>query len=244
MRIGLSSGVRSTLFLLLAWTAPGAAQSTGAHPPDSSNHAALQVDRTVNGTVLVSKADPAARITLPAPFVYVGGQRFPIGAVAEAEQHLFVVADAQGGVRRLVWLQFEHRLPHDDGSYDYRAPQRVQLGPFSFVTDTKLFADYADTVLSSDSSRGSVDQAHVGRLLRSRGFTPPRAVIRARMFYLPDSAHRKELMIIYVKTLTSGDLKGRALRVESPGADWPDLSRAVVEEAQRAIRIETPGAHD
>ncbi len=244
MPVGLSSGVPCTLVLLVAWTIPGVAQSTGAHPPDSSNHAVLRVERTVNGTVLVSRADPPARIALPAHFVYVGGQRFLIGTAADAEQHLFVDADPQGGVRRLVWLQFEHRLPHDAGSYDYRAPQRVQLGPFPFVTDTKLFADYADTVLSSDSSRGSVDQAHVGRLLRSRGFTPPRAVIRARMFYLPDSAHRKELMIIYVKTLTSDDLKGRALPVESPGAEWPDLSRDVVEEAQRAIRIQTPGGHD
>ncbi len=74
--------------------------------------------------------------------------------------------------------------------------------------------------------------------------TPPRAVIRTRMFYLPDSAHRKELMIIYVKALTSGDLKGRALPAESPGVDWPDLSREVVEEAQRDVRIQTPGGHD
>jgi len=241
---GLGSGISFTLILLVAWTIPGVAQSTGARPRDSIQAAALQVERAVQGTVLVSRADPEITLTLPAHFSYVGGQRFLIGPVADAEQHLFVDADAQGSVRRLVWIQFEHRVPADTGSYDYRAPERVRLGPFPFVTDTKLFADYADTVLTTDSSKGAVDQAHVGRQLRARGYTPPRAVIRARMFYLPDSAHRKELMIIYVKALTMSDLNGRSVPAEAPGTQWPDLSREVIEEAERDIRIKAPSGHD
>jgi hypothetical protein len=244
MSRGFGSGISYAFALLMAWTVPGAAQSTAARPPDSTRAADLQVERSVQGTVLVSHADPEITLTLPRRFAYAGGQRFLIGPVADAEQHLFVDADAQRLVRRLVWIQFEHRLPADAGSYDYRAPQRVRLGPYAFVTDTKLFADYADTVLSIDSSKGAVDQAHVGRLLRARGYTPPRMVIRARMFYLPDSAHRKELMIIYAKALTTSDLGGRSLPAEAPGTQWPDLSRDVVEEAERDIRIRAPSGHD
>jgi hypothetical protein len=236
-----SYAVICEVILLLTWTASSRAQSTrSALVADSARPASLQVERAVHGTVLISKSDPPATLTLPPRFVYVGSQRFLIGAVADAEQHLFVDADSHGLVRRLVWVQFEHRLPIDTGSYEYRSPQRARLGSLPFFTDTKLFADYADTVLSADSTKGAVDQVHVGRLLRARGYAPPRAVIRARMFYLADSAHRKELMIIYVKALTDSDIKGRAVPAESPGTDWPDLSEAVVEEAQRDIRIETP----
>src|SRR5262249_55447881 len=159
--------------------------------------------------------------------------RFLIGSSADAEQHLFVDADKQGRIRTLVWVQFEHRLPTDNGSYEYPAPGRAQFGQLPFITDTRAFADYADTVLSPDSTKGAGDQSHVGRLLRDRGYTPPRNAIRARMVCLVDQAHRKELMIIYAKALTPGDLAGRALPAISPGTDWPDLSQRVVEDAQR-----------
>src|SRR5215469_15862504 len=113
-----STVIMCAVVLRLVWAVSGAAaQSAGSnHSPDNAGPATLHVERSVHGTALVSNADPRATLVLPARFTYVGGQRFLIGTVADAEQHLFVETDNQRQVARLVWVQFEHRLPNDTGS--------------------------------------------------------------------------------------------------------------------------------
>jgi hypothetical protein len=194
--------------------------------------------RHVHGQLIESDSAPAANLTFASNFRYAGGQRVVIDSAAEADQYFFVDADQGGTIHGLYWVQFEHRLPGVRGTYDYPARPLVALGTLRFVTDTKLFADYADTVLSPDFSRGATDQAWAGLLLRRNGYIIPRLAIRARMFYLPDSTRRSELMIIYVGALAPDDLGQRPLRIEAPGADWPELAHRVIRDAQRGLRIE------
>src|ERR1051326_8167495 len=67
--------------------------------------------RHVSGQLLISDSDPAIQITFSPGFKYVGGRRFNLYRVAEAEQHFFVQAGAHGRIERFYWLQFEHYLP-------------------------------------------------------------------------------------------------------------------------------------
>ena len=71
-----------------------------------SAQTALQ--RRVEGSTLVSAADPSASLTFDKAFVYAGGQSIDIFKVAGAEQYFFVDAAADRTVRRFYWIQFEH----------------------------------------------------------------------------------------------------------------------------------------
>src|ERR1041385_2100696 len=79
----------------------------------------VPLTRHVHGQVLVSGSGPAIQITFGPRFKYVGAQRFTLYGVAEAEQHFFVQAGADGRIERFFWLQFEHYLPGNNHHYDY-----------------------------------------------------------------------------------------------------------------------------
>ena len=49
------------------------------------------------------------------------------------------------------------------------------------------------------------DQHYFKELLRERGIVLPPKMLYERFIYLPDSTHRRELMVIYAERLNSGD---------------------------------------
>jgi hypothetical protein len=169
-------------------------------PPDAATP-----ERTVSGRVLSSGHAPAARLEFEPKFKYLGGQRFILYGVADAEQHFFVDADKAGSIRSFYWVQFEHFLPGKGETYNYPGRSIVKIGPLEFSADTKVFAEYSKNVLDFSSERES-DQAHVGLFVNGKGLKPPAAAARIRMFHLPDSEHRSELMIIYVEALSRADI--------------------------------------
>lgn len=153
--------------------------------------------RHVYGQVLVSPSDPAIQITFSSTFKYVGRQRFILYGVAEAEQHFFVQAGADGQIQRFYWLQFEHYLPGNAYSYDYsQLPGKSNVNGYLFVHDSAIFSDYATQQRKPDS-----DGAKALALLSKAALRLPTPMARIRMFHLPDSTRRTELMIIYGEAL-------------------------------------------
>src|SRR5437773_11260628 len=63
--------------------------------------------------LLPLRAGELAALEVSPAFTYVGGQRFVLGGAADAEQHLFVLADANKRVQRVYWIQIEELLPID-----------------------------------------------------------------------------------------------------------------------------------
>ncbi len=217
-----------------------AVSSSMTHHAAAPVPGALQPERVVDGQTLTSERDPKATLRFADRFRYVGGQRFVLYGVADAEQHFYVDADSQGRIRRLYWVQFEHYLPGNEGRYDYSDRLQVEMGDLSFTIDTKVFADYASTVFGANA-RDDSDQARAGSLLRGKGFTLPAAAVRTRMFHLPEVTHRSELMIIYAEVLTAEDFAGRAIPQESAAENqWPDLARRTVEHARDSLTIVAP----
>jgi hypothetical protein len=197
-------------------------------------------ERTVSGQVLVSGRDPAARLEFGPTFKYIGGQRFVLYGVADAEQHFFVDADKGRAIRSFYWVQFERYLPGKGDTYSYPDRIPVRIGPLEFAADTKVFADYAKTVLDSGPQRES-DSARVGRFLSDKGLRAPAAAARVRMFHLPDAEHRSELMIIYVEALAGDEIAPGDLPRESPAEEkWPVVARRVTEDARRGLKISVP----
>src|ERR687894_628686 len=96
---------------------------------------AMSSSRVVEANRIVSQALPPVQISVDPGFTYAGGPRFELYGIAHAEQHLFVVADEQHTVRRLVWVQFEGFLPDNERTYRYPVTQTVTIGGVEFIYD-------------------------------------------------------------------------------------------------------------
>jgi hypothetical protein len=102
----------------LAATASGAQDSLGRRE-DIGPHQY----RPMRGRILIEMGDLHA-LSIAAWFRHVGGRRFLLTPTVEAEQQLFVEADRQRNVKRLLWIQVEARL-HDAAGTDIGSVQRL-----------------------------------------------------------------------------------------------------------------------
>jgi hypothetical protein len=117
--------------------------------------------------------------------------------MADAEQHLFVKGGNKGIIDAFYWVQFEHRVPTDQHTYDYQLGHTTDIGGLSFVYDVKGWPDYA--AIENEDSKS--DGAAITRLLAKSNLRFPQRAARVRMFHLPTPDHRTELMIIYGEAL-------------------------------------------
>ena len=145
--------------------------------------------RPTNG-VLSLDAGTLRHLGVGAPFTYVGGTRFILGGSADAEQHLFVVADSARVVQRLYWIQLEEYLPSQSGSYDYSADSVVTVDGFTLAANFRTYGGPPDP--------GS-DRARAFDYLKARGYTVPQGATRVRLVWLPESPARREVMIVYLE---------------------------------------------
>ena len=191
--------------------------------------------REVRGQTLISSERPKAELTFAKGFGYVGGQQVNLYGMAEAEQHVFVVAGTNGVVERFYWVQFEHRVPTDQHTYNYQG-KTTDIGGLSFIYDVKSWPDYA----ASNAEDPASDGAAVGRLLAQHNLAFPKKVARVRMFHLPTADRRSELMIIYGETLPeNSDVPVRAGGVQLD-QESPASAQMVLEHARRDLTIRQP----
>jgi hypothetical protein len=148
--------------------------------------------RTVHGQTLSSPGLPAAEFIFGKDFRYVGGQVINLYGNADAEQHLFVKAPGSGAIEAFYWIQFEHFLPSNQYTYDYKPDRVTDIGGVPFIYDVKSFSDYEGGKLDPAS-----DSAGMQALLARNHLAFPKNAACARMFYLPTPDKRTELMIIY-----------------------------------------------
>jgi hypothetical protein len=146
--------------------------------------------RRVTGGELVSTTDPAVSIRVASGFRYAGAQRFLLREIADAEQHLFVDADADKRIRRLFWIQFESLLPRVRGKYEYDKTRAVTLGGVEFLAEVRQW--------DAPPAEGS-DRARAFAFLAERGYSVPQGATRVRLVRLLDEDQRRELMIIYAE---------------------------------------------
>jgi hypothetical protein len=192
--------------------------------------------REVRDQTIISKELPAGKLIISKDFEYIGGQRINLYGNADAEQHLFVKKGANGSVDRFYWVQFEQFFPTNAYTYDYPADHATDVGGLKFVYDVKTWPDYASLLPEDPASDG----AAVARLLAQHDLHFPKRAVRIRMFHLPTSDRRTELMIIYGEAL----LESSKVPVRLGGVDLdkesPDSARAFVENARRDLAFRKP----
>ena len=142
------------------------------------------------GQVLPASVGPIRELRFAKEFRYVGGQRFILKKVADAEQHFFVVAGEDGTIRRLYWIQFEKLLPGVGESYDYSTDEAVTVDGVAFRRNTWRWEGSPDP----DS-----DRAAMYALLEKRGYRIPDGALRIRLVHVPESNRREELMVVYAE---------------------------------------------
>jgi hypothetical protein len=187
------------------------------------------LQRTVMGSTLRSPHTPAATIHLHPSFTYVGGDRFDLYGVADAEIHVFVNADEKRNVRRMIWIQFEGFLPKSSETYNYKTKKTAKLGNLEFMVDTRPFGTPDDR---------ESDGGHVKTLLEKNGLHWPENGVRARLIHLPNPDRRSELMIIYVEDGKYAQVPAADLVNFANNQRWPQIDAQLIEHAQKMIRVE------
>ena len=176
--------------LLLACNSDPAPRATVSADTTPVHADTLPMRRRPANGVLALDAGKLRQLGVGAPFVYVGGTRFILGGSADAEQHLFVVADSARVVERLYWIQLEEYLPSETGAYDYGADSVVTVDGFTLAANFRTYTTPADP--------GS-DRARAFDYLKARGYTVPQGATRVRLVWLPESPARREVMIVYLE---------------------------------------------
>lgn len=192
-----------------------------------------EMERQVKGQLLFSRSLPNVKLTFAASFHYVGGQRFLLYGVADAEQHFFADADEKGRVRRFYWIQFEHFLPGNNEYYRYKPTHVNRIGELRFICDTKLYSDFAGLTPEAES-----DGARARRLISNAGFSLPQAAIRIRLIHLPEADRRSELMIIYGEALTPDRLPAGVGKETAADESFPQWPKIALQRARASLKIE------
>lgn len=199
----------------------------------SAQHVVAQSLRIVRDNRIVSTELPKADLEFGKTFRYVGGQQVNLYNMADAEQHLFVRGGSNGVIDAFYWVQFEHRVPGDQHTYDYQLGHTTDIGGLSFVYDVKSWPDYA-TMQNEDPNS---DGAAVTRLLAKSNLKFPQGAARVRMFHLPTPDHRTELMIIYGEALPEGS----PVPVRKDGVDVtkeaPSFAQKLLEDLKSQLTI-------
>lgn len=199
----------------------------------AQNASTPPLQRGVHNQILISNELPAADLTLEKDFRYVGGQTVNLYGNADAEQHLFVKGPNSGPVQAFCWVQFEHFLPTNKMTYEYKSDRPTELGGLSFLSNVKSFPDYAG--MQAEDSRS--DGAAIARLLAKHGLAFPKRAVHVRLIHLPTPDHRTELMIIYGEAVPDDStipVRAEGLRLDDA---FPEVSATVLERARRSFSL-------
>lgn len=197
----------------------------------AQNPSSPPLQRQVHAQTIISNELPAADITVDRDFRYVGAQVVNLYGNADAEQHLFVKGPDSGPVQAFCWVQFEHFLPTNKMTYDYKSDRSTNLGGLAFLYNVKSFPDYAGMQAEDPRSDG----AAIARLLAQHGLVFPKRAVRVRLIHLPTPDHRTELMIIYGEAVPEDStipIRTEGLRLDDA---FPEVSNTLLERARRSF---------
>ena len=189
--------------------------------------------REVKGRVIKSKSLPAVDLEVGKDFKYVGGHKFVLYDVANAEQHFFVDADKDGRVKRMYWMQFEGYLPTNTHTYRLNATKMATIGGLEFVADA-----YARNI-KANPGRPDGDGARARAFLESKGYRlGSDEILFQRLIHFMGDPKRDELMIIYLEDMsTLGLTSADVAKGGKAEARWQEIADAILVRAQKDLKI-------
>jgi len=188
--------------------------------------------RTIRDNIITSPAQPAIKLHIADSFTYVGRLKFIIKQVAEAEVFIFVSADSDKKIDRILIVQFEGWL--DDNAYTYNYPVRhtVILGEHEYVHDTFVYPS------ALDDAEPESDSAQTRNFIAQQGYTLPTEVISCRFIRALDTTRRTEILFSYAEDLSAYGFHVRDISHEyRPTPDYSYLEGEMLERALQAFTI-------
>ena len=186
--------------------------------------------RRVEGRTLVSDRMPPIRLRVAESFDGAGRLRFVLYGVARVESFLFVAHDHHR-VERLLLVQFEGYLDHNDHVYDYPITETVTIGGHAYLTDAAVMSLATPPPPDSDVGRAL---ARLGEL----GYVLPAAGVSQRFVRVLDETKRNELLILYAEDLGAFGLTVDDVAPGGPGAErWDEIARSVRERALASFTV-------
>ena len=179
--------------------------------------------------LVVSDESPALTLRVAPDFAPLPPLRFPIENLTNAERRIFVDADADRRVERMVVVQFERVQPGSDFRFVFPSTPPRRFG--DQVYRAGAFAYDEEQAAAEQPSR---EAARTRAFLTDRGFTVPRYWRVGRLARVSDPAGLSEVIIFYFE---NGD---SAFAAAPPPRDAD--GDFVVDEAERErllSRLET-----
>ena len=157
-------------------------------------HLGAQPQREVNGNILVSSDLPALRMEVSPEFDYVGSFDFTLKGIAYGTRYIFVEADSDRQVKRLVIAQFEGFLPNNDHTYGYNLSSAEPMAGYPFRGNPYAYSNQA-----AEKNAPDAEAAKTVRFLRKKGYRFADIWRMYRWLTVPDKAKRHELILFYVE---------------------------------------------
>jgi hypothetical protein len=201
----------------------------------SASSAVAAPERSVSANAITSHRDPAARIQLPDDLTYVGTDKFlltkpKLGNFDACELYAFASAGADGSLRKVYWVQFEHYLPkHPELHFTYDSPRHATIDGLDFFVDVNVTQGDGKPEPGSDGD-------HFYTLLAQHGYKRV-PMMYVRFVHLLDAAKRKELMIIVGEALPDGLSAAAVKEGGAAHARWAAMEKDFVARAARSITI-------
>lgn len=191
--------------------------------------------RHIKDRTIFSAESPKAKLTILNGFRFIGTQRVNLKGNAEAEQYVFASSGRNHIVERFYLIQFERFLPTKDFTYNYASMRTTQMGKLQFKYDVKSFPDLGNLLMEDQGSDG----AAMLQMLTKQHLSLPRDTVMVRMFHLPSSDRRSELMIIYGEALPQTN----AVPIRKGGVqldtESPDSAKMFLEHARQGLVVQT-----
>ena len=203
--------------------------------------------RSVEANTLRSERKPEIEIRIHDDLTYAGGTIFDQLGDSEVEQHLFIDAEEDGVITRLLWVQFASFVEptlepetglswdEDDEDDDYEEDEYLQLADLVFLHEAGLFNLDEDYVMRPDSR-----SAQAIRFLDGQGYRLSGDAMFDRLMWL-DRDRRSELSILYSESLEPLSMEAEDLEESGEAAQhWPALAEGLHERAIASFTLTEP----
>lgn len=159
----------------------------------------LAAERSVQGNVLVSSAEPSLAIRISDSFEYAGVHDFDIRGIAGGTRHVWI-DEVDGVIKRIFIVQLEGFYANNEGQYHYDLSTSPEVAGYRWRSNGYAF-DLSETRSESPGNESSV----TAEFLYKQGFELPEVIMMWRSLTVVNKARTHEAILFLMESAdTSG----------------------------------------
>jgi len=194
--------------------------------------------RTVEGNFVVSSAMPALRVQLDNALKYVGNLKSTVNDSIHIDNYFFVEDDDNGGIERIVYLQFEGYLPDKDDE----AQQYSQLNKTIQIAERKFSYNggvrpYRQAKIDAQAEDSDIRQAVAFLNEHGLSFKELEFYGTLQFLHFADADKRNKLHIVYLEHLEEADIPEDVIAHSRESEDWATYCEKFLSRAMRSFTV-------